>query len=275
MQRAPERARQSFRRLAGIGGARRWRAADGGPSWQRPAAEESPLSGKHGVGREPDRRESERRSRNDTARWDGEDGASEDPSGNGETAASPGASPERRDEEFPRPSRRARSRMLPETERGLLPRPGRLVRKLGGRRPKNTRFWAGNPGACGLRLISTTLSPTLFDARFGPPPNSESTHSGPREIPGTPFFRLSFEQDLSSERWLRGREIHMRREDARSNAMATTSASPPNGENRFPRGRLLSEIRMTAEEARDLRARLASFAREWDDPRMDVYDSES
>jgi hypothetical protein len=32
---------------------------------------------------------------------------------------------------------------------------------------------------------------------------------------------------------------------------------------------------MTAEEARDLRARLASFAREWDDPRMDVYDSES
>jgi len=97
----PERVRQSFRQRLVIPDARRWRAADGGPGRQRPAAEESPLSGKHGVGREPDRRESERRSRNDTARRDGEDEASEDPSGNGETAASPGASPERRDEEFP------------------------------------------------------------------------------------------------------------------------------------------------------------------------------
>jgi hypothetical protein len=32
---------------------------------------------------------------------------------------------------------------------------------------------------------------------------------------------------------------------------------------------------MTTVEAKELRARLASFAREWDDPRMDVYDSET
>jgi hypothetical protein len=31
--------------------------------------------------------------------------------------------------QIPRPSRRARSRMLPETERGLLPRPGRTGEK--------------------------------------------------------------------------------------------------------------------------------------------------
>ena len=107
--------------------ARRWRAADGGPSRRRPAAEESPLSGKHGVGWEPDGRESEQRSRNDTARWHHEGVAPEHPSGSGETADSPGASPNGRDEPFSRPSRRARSRMLPETKRGLLPRPGRPV----------------------------------------------------------------------------------------------------------------------------------------------------
>ena len=70
--------------------------------------------GKRGVGREPDGRESELRSRNDSARWDGEEVASEAPSGDDETADPPGASPERREEEFPRPSRRARSRMLSE-----------------------------------------------------------------------------------------------------------------------------------------------------------------
>src|SRR5580658_613097 len=81
--------------------ARRWRAADGGPSRQRPAAEESPHFGEHGVGWEPDGRESELRSRNDTARWYGEGGAPEVPSGYGETAASPEASPDRRCEVFP------------------------------------------------------------------------------------------------------------------------------------------------------------------------------
>jgi len=138
------RYRSLFASTRGRSFARRWRAADGGPSRQRPAAEESPRSGKHGVGWEPDRRESELRSRNDTARWHGEGVASEDPSGTGETADSPGASPDGRDEPFPRPSRRARSRMLPETERGLLPRPGRHVSKMTCRRPGNHGFRAGN-----------------------------------------------------------------------------------------------------------------------------------
>ena len=40
----------------------------------------------------------------------------------------------------PRPSRGARSRMLPETEWGLLPPPGRLVSKMAGRRPGNGVF---------------------------------------------------------------------------------------------------------------------------------------
>src|SRR5580658_6910541 len=71
------------------------------PSRRRPAAEESPHFGEHGVGWEPDGRESELRSRNDTARWYGEGGAPEVPSGYGETAASPEASPDRRCEVFP------------------------------------------------------------------------------------------------------------------------------------------------------------------------------
>lgn len=107
------------------GGARRRRAADGGPCWQQPTAEESPLSGSHGGGREPTEREREPRSRNDTARGHGEGDAPEDPSGYGETADSPGASPSDGRKKASRPSRKARSRMLPETERGLLPRPGR------------------------------------------------------------------------------------------------------------------------------------------------------
>lgn len=37
----------------------------------------------------------------------------------------------------------------------------------------------------------------------------------------------------------------------------------------------MSKVGMTAEEARELRGRLASFAREWGDPRMDDYDTES
>ena len=132
--------------------ARRWRAADGGSCWQRPTAEESPLSGNRGGGWEPAGREPEQRSRNDTARRYGEDAASEAPTGYGETADSPGASPSGRDEEIPRPSRRARSRMLPETERGLLPRPGRPVRKLASRRPGNDCFRAGNSGTGGHPL---------------------------------------------------------------------------------------------------------------------------
>ena len=55
--------------------------------------------------------------------------------------------------------------------------------------------------------------------------------------------------------------------------MASTAAKPQHGEERPPRGRPLSEVGMTRGEAKELRARLASFAREWDDPRMDAYDS--
>ena len=198
--RAPRRRHRSlFGPTHGRLWARRWRAADGGPCRQRPAAEESPRSGKHGVGREPDGRESELRSRNDTARWDGEGGAPEIPSGYGETADSPGASPDRRDEPFPRPSRRARSRMLPETERGLLPRPGRHVRKLACRRPGNSGFRAGNLGDFGRlpcwRSLSSTLpvdpfdSPTIASLRRRPPGSgwtnpfverSRDRHSRPR-----------------------------------------------------------------------------------------------
>jgi hypothetical protein len=57
--------------------------------------------------------------------------------------------------------------------------------------------------------------------------------------------------------------------------MASTAAKTPHGQDRTPHGRPISEVGMTAEEARELRARLASFAREWDDPRMDVYDADS
>ena len=57
--------------------------------------------------------------------------------------------------------------------------------------------------------------------------------------------------------------------------MASIAAKAPHGEVRPSKGRPLSEIGMSADEARELRARLASFAREWDDPRMDAYDSES
>lgn len=81
--------------------ARRWRAADGGPYRQRTAAEESPHFGRHGVGWEPDGRESELRSRNDTVRRDGEGVALETPLELGETADSPEASPNGRKEEPP------------------------------------------------------------------------------------------------------------------------------------------------------------------------------
>ncbi|MDE1821871.1 MAG: hypothetical protein KGJ23_09975 [Euryarchaeota archaeon] len=55
-----------------------------------------------------------------------------------------------------------------------------------------------------------------------------------------------------------------------SKASASQTHEPP--EDRHPaKGRPLSEVGMTPSEAKALRARLASFAREWDDPRMDVY----
>jgi len=57
--------------------------------------------------------------------------------------------------------------------------------------------------------------------------------------------------------------------------MASAAAKSPHGEDRTSRGRSISEIGMAPEEARELRARLASFAREWDDPRMAVYDREA
>lgn len=60
--------------------------------------------------------------------------------------------------------------MLPETERGLLPRPGRRVRKLTGRRPKDASFWAGNPGTRGEDSFPSALPKTGFDAAFGAAP---------------------------------------------------------------------------------------------------------
>ena len=56
--------------------------------------------------------------------------------------------------------------------------------------------------------------------------------------------------------------------------MASIAAKGPHGEDRPPKGRPISEVGLTPATARELRARLASFAREWDDPRMDVYDAE-
>jgi hypothetical protein len=56
--------------------------------------------------------------------------------------------------------------------------------------------------------------------------------------------------------------------------MASTSAKPAHPGPEHPKGRPISELGMTRAEARELRARLASFAREWDDPRMDVYDDQ-
>jgi hypothetical protein len=52
------------------------------------------------------------------------------------------------------------------------------------------------------------------------------------------------------------------------------SAKPAHHPVEHPKGRLISELEMTRAEARELRARLASFAREWDVPRMDIYDDQ-
>jgi len=156
--------------------ARRWRAADGGTCRQRPTAEESPHFGEHGVGWEPDGRESELRSSNDTARWYGDGAAPEVPPGPDETAVSPEASPDRRCEEFPRPPRRARSRMLPEPEWGLLPRPGRPVRNGGPLLPLNRRIRGPTPsGSYGPRDLPrprTRISPAKAQP-FGPPPTKQ------------------------------------------------------------------------------------------------------
>jgi hypothetical protein len=69
--------------------------------------------------------------------------------------------------------------MLPEPEWGLLPRPGRFVRKLANRPPKNTSFWAGNSVTPGRPPTSPTLSPTQFDAPFGSSTGKEPTRSAP------------------------------------------------------------------------------------------------
>ena len=66
----------------------------------------------------------------------------------------------------------------------------------------------------------------------------------------------------------------MRVEGTASTVMASAAAKGPHGEDRPTKGRPISEIGLTPAAARELRARLASFAREWDDPRMDVYDAE-
>jgi hypothetical protein len=60
----------------------------------------------------------------------------------------------------------------------------------------------------------------------------------------------------------------------RTVVMASTSAKPTHPSAGHPKGRSISELGMTHTEARELRARLASFAREWEDPRMDVYDDQ-
>jgi len=70
----------------------------------------------------------------------------------------------------PRPSRRARSRMLPEPEWGLLLRPGRLVEEIEGRRPWKATFRAGKLADVGPLNSSQTLSPNFCPAPFGPPP---------------------------------------------------------------------------------------------------------
>lgn len=57
--------------------------------------------------------------------------------------------------------------------------------------------------------------------------------------------------------------------------MASAAAKPAHGDDRPMKGRPIFEIGMNPDEARELRARLASFAREWDDPRMDVRDRET
>jgi hypothetical protein len=57
--------------------------------------------------------------------------------------------------------------------------------------------------------------------------------------------------------------------------MASTSAKPPTPGPEHPKGRPNSDVGMTQPEARELRARLTSFAREWDDPRMHVYDDQT
>ena len=66
----------------------------------------------------------------------------------------------------------------------------------------------------------------------------------------------------------------MRNKGASSSVMASVAAKGPHGEDRPPKGRPNSEVGLTPAAARELRARLTSFAREWDDPRMDVYDTE-
>lgn len=66
----------------------------------------------------------------------------------------------------------------------------------------------------------------------------------------------------------------MRAGDARTPVMASAAAKGTSAERSPPKARPISEIGLTPAAARELRARLASFAREWDDPRMDVYDAE-
>lgn len=55
--------------------------------------------------------------------------------------------------------------------------------------------------------------------------------------------------------------------------MTSTTGRTPHGADRAPRGRPMSEVGVSPEEAQQLRARLASFARQWDDPRMDADDA--
>ena len=86
--------------------------------------------------------------------------ALETPSGTGETADFPGASPERREEEFPRPSRRARSRMLSE-QKGAYDRD--LAAPAGNRRGVlrgRCRGWKG---------VSPAGPGTAMRDRSGPP----------------------------------------------------------------------------------------------------------
>ena len=56
--------------------------------------------------------------------------------------------------------------------------------------------------------------------------------------------------------------------------MASTRAKQPPHGRAPPKGRPIAEVGMTPAEARGLPARLTSFARDWDDPRMDVCDNQ-
>ncbi len=55
-------------------------------------------------------------------------------------------------------------------------------------------------------------------------------------------------------------------------AMVSAEGKPTPSHGRSSNERSIADVRMSPDEARELRARLTSFARDRDDPRMAVYD---